>query len=163
MQIESWCVAYLSEVGQENSGLIGSSRSMLRLARQRTLLYLRSDLKDALVSLEYYTQIYSFHFTSFNYGSPNLHHWGPFQYGPVHSRAVAGYPIHVSVDASSSLLRITCTTWLFQTWKVFTLKQLLKKNCSVINWHFVYRHISIRSIGWGRAWNFLSNLIILLE
>ena len=48
------------------------------------------------------------------YGSPNLH-WGPSQYGPVHSRAVAGYPIHVSVDASSSLLRITCTTGLFQT------------------------------------------------
>ena len=43
------------------------------------------------------------------YGSANLH-WGPSQYGPVHSRAVAGYPIHVSVDASSSLLRITCTT-----------------------------------------------------
>ena len=43
------------------------------------------------------------------YGSANLH-WGLSQYVPVHSRAVAGYPIHVSVDASSSLLRITCTT-----------------------------------------------------
>ena len=74
MQIESWCVAYLSEGGQENSGLIGSSRSLLRLARQRTLLYLRSDLKDALVSLEYYTQIYSFHFiiTSFKLTTQTL-------------------------------------------------------------------------------------------
>ena len=43
------------------------------------------------------------------YGSANPH-WGPSQYGPVHSRAVAGHPIHVSVDASPSLLRITCTT-----------------------------------------------------
>ena len=47
---------------------------MLRLARQRTLLYLRSDLKDALVSLEYYTQIYSFHFiiTSFKLTTQTL-------------------------------------------------------------------------------------------
>ena len=43
------------------------------------------------------------------YGSANLH-WGPSQYGLVHLRAVAGHPIHVSVDASPSLLRITCTT-----------------------------------------------------
>ena len=58
MQVESWCVAYLIEVGQDNSGLIGSSRFMLRLARQGTLLYSRSDLKDGLVSLEYCTGIY---------------------------------------------------------------------------------------------------------
>ena len=64
MQVESWCVAYLIEVGQDNSGLIGSSRFMLRLARQGTLLYSRSDLKDGLVSLEYYTWIYSFHLTT---------------------------------------------------------------------------------------------------
>ena len=51
--------------------------------------------------------------TLYFYGSPNLQ-WGPSQYGPFIHVLWRGTPILVSVDASSSLLRIT-------------LRQLLKK------------------------------------
>ena len=51
--------------------------------------------------------------TPYFYGSPNLQ-WGPFQYGPFIHVLWRGTPILVSVDAWSSLLRIT-------------LRQLLKK------------------------------------
>ena len=51
--------------------------------------------------------------TPYYYGSPNLQ-WGPSQYGPFIHVLWRGTPILFSVDACSSLLRIT-------------LKQLLKK------------------------------------
>ena len=51
--------------------------------------------------------------TPYFYGSPNLQ-WGPSQYGPFIHVLWRGTPILVSVDACSSLLRIT-------------LRQLLKK------------------------------------
>ena len=58
LEIGSWCVTYRSEVGQENSGPIGSSKCMWWLGRKGTFRYSRSDLKDGVVSLEYCTGIY---------------------------------------------------------------------------------------------------------
>ena len=93
--------------------------------------------------------------TPYYYGSPNLQ-WGPSQYGPFIHVLWRGTPILVSVDACSSLLRIT-------------LRQLLKKNLFshqlACNWeeNSVYYHLNIGSIGWGHAWNFLSSLITLRE
>ena len=68
LEIESCCASYRSEVGQENSGLIGSRRYMLWLGRKGNFLYLRSDLEDELLSLEYC----SLHFTFFFFQGKNM-------------------------------------------------------------------------------------------
>ena len=68
LEIESCCASYRSEMGQENSGLIGSRRYMLWLGRKGTFLYLKSDLEDGLLSLEYC----SLHFTFFFFQGKNM-------------------------------------------------------------------------------------------
>lgn len=59
LEIESCCASYRSEVGQENSGLIGGRGYMLWLGRKGTFLYSRPELEDGPLSLEYC----SLHFT----------------------------------------------------------------------------------------------------
>ena len=60
-EIESCYASYRSEVGQENSALIGSRRYVLWSGRKGTFPYSRSDLEDGLLCLEYC----SLHFTFF--------------------------------------------------------------------------------------------------